>query len=226
MAARILLVDDDPDILILLSRCLEKEGFETVQAKTGKDALNLIKHHKLSLILMDVMLPDMDGLEICRKIRDEVEIPIVLMSAKDSNLDKIIGLELGADDYITKPFNLDEISARIKSHIRRDKRLHKSQGLKKEVLQFGELRISKQTYEVFLEDEKVFLSTKEFQILLYLAEHPNMVLSREQIYAAVWGDDFGDISTVTVHMKNIRTKLKRGKDIIKTVWGAGYRFIG
>ncbi|MFD2670355.1 response regulator transcription factor [Marinicrinis sediminis] len=222
MNHKLLIVDDDQATQALLKSALKREGYEIISTDNGKEALHRCTDPNLSLILLDIMLPDMSGLDICKQIRDQVSVPILIMSARDRHVDKIIGLEFGADDYITKPFNLDEIVARVKSHLRREMRAKSHRST--EVLQFGELTINKETLEVHISGNLIPLSTKEFQILAYLAEHHHRVLSREQIYEAIWGDEFGDLNTVTVHLKNIRLKMDPEHRYIKTVWGAGYKF--
>lgn len=222
----ILIVDDDMDIILLLRKALESEGYLTTYAMNGNEAIRKANDPVLSLILLDIVMPDLNGLNVCKRIRDEISVPIIFLSAKDREIDKIIGLELGADDYITKPFSVDEVIARVKSHLRREKRKKKELD-KNSLLQTGRLTINKDTYEVMVDDIQIMLSTKEFQILLFMVENKNRVLSREQIYEAIWGlNDFGDLNTVTVHLKNIRYKMDPERHYIKTVWGAGYKFIG
>ena len=224
----ILIVDDDKDIVNLLKDILEDEGYKTDHCYNGKDALYKINNNKYDLIILDVMLPDMDGFELCRKVRDKITIPIIFLTAKSKNLDKIIGLEIGGDDYITKPFDDSEIVARVKAHLRREKRNKISVGVQNNnVIEYGDLVLNKNSYEVSLGEAKIELSTREFQILLFLVENSNRVLSREQIYNGVWGhEDYGDINTVTVHIKKLREKLDKEDKYIKTVWGVGYKFIG
>lgn len=224
---RILIADDDHEIVQLITESLEDEGYEVLKAYNGKEVIQTIENQKLSLIILDIMMPEMDGLEVCRKVRNDIAIPIILLSAKDRELDKIIGLEVGADDYITKPFSINELIARVSAHIRREKRHSDSKTNLSGVLKFRNLKINKDKYEVYKNDCIIDLSTKEFQILLYLAENSNRVISREQIYEAIWGNsEYGDINTVTVHIKNLRNKLDQDNQYIKTVWGIGYRFIG
>jgi DNA-binding response OmpR family regulator len=222
---KILLADDDMDILLLLRQAFQLEGFETVFAVNGAEVLKKAKEPGLSMVILDIVMPDVSGLNVCTQIRDELSIPILFLSAKDREIDKIIGLELGADDYNTKPFSVDELVARVKSHLRREARKEKDLR-QSSLLQSGSITINKDTYEVTVNHEPVELSTKEFQILVYMAEHRNRVLSREQIYHAIWGDDFGDLNTVTVHLKNIRIKMDPDRRFIKTMWGAGYKFVG
>lgn len=222
---KILIADDDMDIILLLRKTLESEGYSTAYAMNGNEAVLKATDPELSLILLDIVMPDQNGLNVCRRIRDDISIPIIFLSAKDREIDKIIGLELGADDYITKPFSVDEVIARVKSHLRRESRKKKEID-KHSLLQSGKLTINKDTYDVVVDDRKILLSTKEFQILAYMVENKNRVLSREQIYDAIWGmDEMGDLNTVTVHLKNIRLKMDPERQYIKTVWGAGYKFV-
>jgi len=225
----LLLVDDDRAVNHLISEALTHEGFEVVAANNGIDALKLIGEHAFDLILLDIMMPGMDGLEVCMRIRGQFPGPIVLISGKDRNADKVFGLNLGADDYITKPFEIDELVSRVKAHLRREERSRTAKKSTDGLLSFdgGALAIYKDTYEVYLNQERVDLSTKEFQIIAYLAEHSGKVVSRENIFNAVWGEqDVSDIHTVTVHIKNLRAKIDPGNRYIKTVWGSGYTFTG
>ncbi len=227
IALKILVADDDPEIVRLIGDSLEDEGYEVLSAYDGKQVLEHLDRSDVSLIILDVMMPEMDGLEVCRRVRNEILIPIILLSAKSREIDKVVGLEVGADDYLTKPFSVNELVARVKAHLRREKRNNKA--IKDEtVLGFDDITIHKDKYEVFKNGRKLNLSTKEFQILLYLIENKNLVLSREQIYDAIWGvgSDYCDLNTVTVHIKNLRNKIGPDNDYIKTVWGVGYKFTG
>lgn len=223
---KILVVDDDRDILILLKKRLETEGYEVFTVSEGQEAIRQVKLYNFALIVLDIIMPTMNGLDICKAIRDLVSAPILLLSAKDREIDKVVGLELGADDYITKPFSIDELTARIKSHLRREMRGAKPALSNQKVFQFDDLSINGETYEVSLKGEAVHLSGKELEILLHLVRNKNLVLSREQIYNAVWGyEDGGDINTVTVYLKNIRKKIDPDHKLIKTIWGIGYKFV-
>ncbi|MFC5452498.1 response regulator transcription factor [Paenibacillus aestuarii] len=224
----ILIVDDDPAISILIEKSLSKEGFHTSVAKSGQEALELMRQpENFSLLILDIMMPGMDGFEVCRQIRARFAGPILFLSGKDSEMDRVIGLELGADDYVTKPFMTTELMSRVKAHLRREQRSAMQRKRAQGVMQFEQLTIDKETFDVAKDGERIVLSTKEFQILVYLAENRGRVLSREQIYDAIWGSgEFGDITTVTVHIKNLRDKLDRENTYIKTVWGAGYKFTG
>lgn len=225
---KILVADDDPEIVRLIGDSLEDEGYEVLTAYDGKQVLEQLDRSEVSLIILDVMMPEMDGLEVCRKIRNEIAIPIILLSAKSREIDKVVGLEVGADDYLTKPFSVNELVARVKAHLRREKRNVKAVKNESAIFSFGDLTIHKDKYEVYKNGCKVNLSTKEFQILIYLIENKNLVLSREQIYDAIWGvgSDYCDLNTVTVHIKNLRNKIGPENDYIKTVWGVGYKFTG
>lgn len=227
MEKTILVVDDDRDIVKLITKSLRFEQFEVIPAYSGKEALSILRENHIDFVVLDIMMPEMDGLEVCRNIRNVYNIPILFLSARDRDIDKIIGLEIGADDYMTKPFSIQELTSRIKAHFRKVERLHKewnelSPG--NEVNTSSPLLLNEKTFEAFLDNNKLDLSTKEFQILSFLKNHPNNVLTREQIYENVWGDEYGDLNTVTVHIKNIRKKLGSQYDYIKTIWGIGYKY--
>ncbi len=168
------------------------------------------------------MMPDIDGLEICRRIRETISCPILFVTAKSRTYDTLLGLEMGADDYITKPFVVEELVARVKAHLRREKR---SLQKKSAVLEAGDVRLDLESYDVVVRGEPVSLSLREFQLLGYLCENAGKVLSREQIFQAVWGTDYADIGTVAVNIKNLRGKIDRDGRRIKTVWGVGYKFV-
>ncbi len=225
---KILVADDDQEIVRLIGDSLRDEGYQVIPAYHGKQALELLESSPVSLIILDIMMPEMDGLEVCRKIRNKTGVPIILLSAKGREIDKVVGLEVGADDYLTKPFSINELVARVKAHLRRERRNNRTVKNETGVLVFDDVRIHKDSYEVYKNGRKINLSTKEFQILLYLIENKNLVLSREQIYDAVWGvgSDYCDLNTVTVHIKNLRDKIDPRNDYIKTVWGIGYKFTG
>ncbi|UWG95915.1 response regulator transcription factor [Dehalobacter sp. DCM] len=224
---KILIADDDHEIVNLLSDSLEDEGFEVVKAYDGKEVLRKLAETDLSLVILDVMMPEIDGLEVCRKVRNDIAIPIIILSAKDREIDKVIGLEVGADDYITKPFSIYELVARVNAHLRRERRSSIFSSKISNMLEIGNLSINKETFDVWVDGKKIDLSTREFQILVYLAENHNRVLSREKIYEAIWGDStYGDINTVTVHIKNLRSKIDQHNQYIRTVWGIGYKFTG
>lgn len=230
MEKTVLVADDDRDIVRLISDSLKFEQFKVIPAFSGKEALSFLKESKIDFVVLDIMMPEMDGLEVCRKIRSEYSIPILLLSARDRDMDKIIGLEIGADDYMTKPFSIQELTSRIKAHFRKVDRLYKEwndnkqeKNMKSPTL--SPLILNEKTFEAFLNHQKLELSTKEFQILSFLKNHPNNVVTREQIYENVWGDEYGELNTVTVHIKNIRKKLGEQYDFIKTIWGVGYKYV-
>ncbi|OBZ14742.1 DNA-binding response regulator [Bacillus sp. FJAT-27264] len=234
MLKTILVVDDDRDIVRLITDGLKYEQFDVIAAYSGNQALDYIRLHNIDFVILDIMMPGMDGLEVCRVIREQHNTPILFLSARDREMDKIIGLEIGADDYMTKPFSLHELTSRIKANFRKMERMKKEWESKNTGAQVtshsaaihvkGPLILNEDNLEACLYDSKLDLSTKEFQILLYLFVHPNQVLAREQIYESVWGDEYGEMNTVTVHIKNIRKKLGSFSECIKTVWGIGYKF--
>ncbi|WP_214483411.1 response regulator transcription factor [Bacillus sp. SM2101] len=226
MEKTVLVIDDDKDIVRLIVETLKYERFNTVFAYSGIEAMKMIDKEKIDFVILDIMMPEMDGIEVCKKIRDQHNMPILLLSAKDRDIDKIVGLEVGADDYLTKPFNVHELTARVKAHFRKIGRLKQelSESNPTHSIAKTPLMLNENSYEGFLEGKKLQLSSKEFQILLFFTQHPNQVFSREQIYQRVWGDDFGDLNNVTVHIKNIRKKLGKNHDYIKTIWGVGYKY--
>ena len=225
MKTKILLVDDDPNIRQLVNLYLEKEGFEVVMAARGDDAVRLFKTDPPNLILLDLMLPGMDGWQVCREVRKVSNIPIIMLTAKDETFDKVLGLELGADDYVVKPFDMKELVARIKAVIRRFQQPEASDG--KETV-FPGLTVNISHYTVNYMGRELEMPPKELELLHFLASHPNMVFTREQLLEQVWGYDFfGDSRTVDVHVKRLREKLTEGEKMgwqIKTVWGVGYKF--
>ena len=221
---KILIVDDDRAIAELVSDALEDEGLSTVLAHDGKAALALIQQAQdFSLIILDIMMPEMDGLELCRNVRDLVSCPILFVTAKSRTLDTLVGLEMGADDYIYKPFVVEELVARVKAHLRREDRTHAKPA--SPWLEVGCIRLNQESFEVTKHGAPISLSTREFQLLQYLMENAGRVLSREQIFNAVWGEHYGDIGTVAVNIKNLRTKIDPASEYIKTIWGVGYKFI-
>ena len=221
---KILLVDDDPNIRQLVNLYLEKEGFEVVMADRGDEALKLFRESPPSLILLDVMLPGMDGWQVCREVRKTSNIPIIMLTAKDETFDKVLGLELGADDYVVKPFDMKELVARIKAVSRR----FQAAETPDRELSFPGLTININQYSVKYMGRELEMPPKELELLYFLASHPGMVFTREQLLEQVWGYDyFGDSRTVDVHVKRLREKLTEGEQLgwmIKTVWGVGYKF--
>ncbi|MDD6040890.1 MAG: response regulator transcription factor [Clostridia bacterium] len=225
---RILLVDDDPNISHLVRLYLEKEGFAVSEAARGDTALETFHKELPALVLLDVMLPGLDGLQVLKEIRKTSKVPVIMLTAKDETFDKVLGLELGADDYITKPFETKELVARVKAVLRRAPAAEEKPADNDDTLRFPQLTISLSRYEVTYEGRELEMPPKELEVLYYLASHPNMVFTREQLLERVWGFDFfGDSRTVDVHIKRLREKLpeceKYGWEI-HTVWRVGYKF--
>lgn len=220
---KILIVDDDNDIAELESYILKEEGFETVIKNTGEDALEEIDKTNFDLILMDIMMPGISGIELCAKIREKVSCSIIFVTAKSNLVDKMVGFEIGGDDYITKPFENQELVSRVKAHLRKDKRNLRTNN--SNIIKIGEIELNKESFEVKKNNEKIDLSTREFELLKYLMENKGIVLSKAQIFDAVWGSNFGEISTVAVNIKNLRDKLDKEEKYIITVWGYGYKFV-
>ena len=220
---RILIADDDQSIAALIADNLQLEGFETVIMHSGDAALSALQSgDRFDLVLLDIMMPGADGLQVLRQVRDKLKCPILLVTAKSRTTDAIVGLEMGADDYIRKPFSVEELIAKVKAHIRRDKRQEKSA---LDAVTFGELTIYRESYEVTKAGEPVTLTTREFQLLCYLYDNRGKVLTREQIFDSVWGMEYFDLGSVTVTIKALRDKLDPESRYIKTVWGVGYKFV-
>ena len=225
---KILIVDDDEDISELISLYLVKECFDTKRAEDGDVAIRLFKEYQPDLILLDIMLPGKDGFEICKEIRKEKKVPILMVSAKKDDIDKIRGLGLGADDYLSKPFSPSELVARVKAHLARYERLVNSSDERNSFIDVRGIRIDRTARRIFIHDEEKSFTTKEFDLLTFLADNPNHVYSKEDLFKEVWGmDSVGDIATVTVHIKKIREKIEEdttNPQYIETIWGVGYRF--
>ena len=222
----ILLIDDDPNISHLVQLYLEKEGFEVQLALRGDEGLAAFKRQPPNLLLLDVMLPGMDGWQVCRAVRQFSSIPIIMLTAKDETFDKVLGLELGADDYLTKPFEPKELIARIKAVLRRTQ--PSSAEEKGDAISFPNLTVSLSQYEVHYQGKLIEMPPKELEVLHFLASNANLVFTRDQLLEKVWGYDFfGDSRTVDVHIKRVREKLPGCEDFgwqIRTVWGVGYKF--
>lgn len=220
----ILIVDDDNNICELLRLYLEKEGFDTVVANDGKRAVSLEKEQKPDLVLLDIMLPELDGWQVCREIRKNSDTPIIMLTAKSETFDKILGLELGADDYISKPFESKEVIARVKAVLRRT--APDTQNDIKEV-KYENLTVNLTNYEMIVNGQRVDTPPKELELIYHLASNPNRVFTRDRLLDEVWGFDYyGDSRTVDVHVKRLREKLENVSDKweLKTVWGVGYKF--
>lgn len=220
---KILIIDDDNDIAELEAYLLKNEGFEIVTSNSGEDALEKIDKEKFDLILMDIMMPGISGVELCAKIREKILCPIIFVTAKGNLVDKMVGFEVGADDYITKPFENQELVSRVKAHLRRDKRIRNQNN--GNIIKVGDIELNKESFEVKKDGKKVNLSTREFELLKYLMENRGIVLSKNQIFDAVWGSNYGEISTVAVNIKNLRDKIDKEEKYIITVWGYGYKFV-
>lgn len=222
---KILVVDDDVNICELLRLYLEKDGFEVVVANDGNEALKCEQIHKPDLILLDIMLPLLDGWQVCREIRKTSNVPIIMLTAKGETFDKVLGLELGADDYVTKPFETKEVIARIKAVLRRMSDSEKPDNNKE--VRYDKLRINLTNYELVVNGERIDTPPKELELIYHLASNPNRVYTRDQLLDEVWGFDYyGDSRTVDVHVKRLREKLEgvSEKWSLKTVWGVGYKF--
>lgn len=230
---KILIIEDDKNISALERDYLEVNGYEVSIEGDGKNGLKVALENDFNLIILDIMLPGMDGFEICRAIRKEKEIPILLVSAKKEDIDKIRGLGIGADDYIVKPFSPSELVARVTAHISRFERLTAHTGIdneKSDIIETGGLMIDRKARRVFVDGNEITLANKEFDLLVFLASNPNVVYSKDALFDKIWGfDSIGETSTVTVHINRIREKIEKDMSnpcYIETVWGAGYRFKG
>lgn len=225
---RILIIEDEQKIAELERDYLEMEGFEVVIVNDGKMGLELALQENFDLLILDLMLPGLDGFNVCREIRKVKDLSIIMVTAKGENIDTIRGLGLGADDYMTKPFNPQELVARVKSHIRRYDLLTSKRQHKSHEINLGALRIEIDARRVYINDKEVIFTTKEFDTLLLLAENPNIVFEKSAIFERIWGlDSVGDLATVAVHIRRIREKIEEDPAnpvYIETVWGAGYRF--
>lgn len=224
MNSKILIVDDESNIVELIRLYLEKEGFSTVSARDGNDALARFKAEAPDLIILDIMIPEPDGWQVCREIRRSSNVPIIMLTAKSETFDKVLGLELGADDYLTKPFEAKELVARVKAVLRRSDSKEASRSNK---ISYKNLSVNIDNYELSICDKIVDVPPKELELLYFLASNPNRVYTREQLLEEVWGFDyFGDSRTVDVHIKRLREKLEgiEGNWQLKTVWGVGYKF--
>lgn len=220
----VLVVDDEKTLVKALSFNLEKEGFRVEQAYDGEEALQKVFDLKPDIVVLDLMLPEVDGFEVCRRIRKKLEVPIIMLTARSEDIDKVLGLELGADDYLTKPFNSRELVARIKAILRRST---VRDGEAKKVIQIGKLHVDLLQHRARIDGQEISLTSKEFALLSYLAANAGNVYSREQLLEQVWGYDYyGDVRTVDVHIRHLREKLEKNPgnpEYIITVWGTGYK---
>lgn len=227
MNKKILIVDDEKNIVDILKFNLKKEGFTTIEAYDGEQAIEMALAEKPDLILLDVMLPKMDGFTVCRKLRQSISTPILMLTAKEEEVDKVLGLELGADDYITKPFSQRELMARVKSNIRRSS-LEENDAIKGSMIKCGLLVIDVDRYEVKREESTIELTLREFELVKFLAMHPGQIFSRENLLEKVWGYEYyGDVRTVDVTIRRVREKLEKDPancEYIMTKRGVGYYF--
>ena len=217
----ILVVDDEQNIIELATMYLEQEGFRVISARDGQAALDRVKADRPALVVLDLMLPKIDGWQVCKKIRADSDLPIIMLTARDDDVDKIVGLEIGADDYMTKPFNPREMVARVKAILRRTEPRRPEQA---GPVHIGNVTIDPARRSVHASDAQIDLRTKEFDLLMVLAENEGIVLSREKLLDLVWGFDFyGQTRTVDVHVAHLRNKLEGSNVTIETVWGVGYK---
>ena len=226
--SKILIVEDEVAIAELEKDYLELSGFDVVMQHTGDAGLKAALNEDFNLIILDLMLPNVDGFEICKKVREKKNTPIIMVSAKKEDIDKIRGLGLGADDYMTKPFSPSELVARVKAHLARYERLVGSGVKANEIIEIRGIKIDKTARRVYVNGEEKAFTTKEFDLLTFLAENPNHVFTKEELFNKIWDmESIGDIATVTVHIKNIREKIEFNTSkpqYIETIWGVGYRF--
>ena len=234
MAEKLLVVEDEPALLETLVYNLTKHGYQVETAMDGQSAVDKARSFTPDMIILDIMLPVMDGFEVCRLLRKEMNVPILMLTARDDEIDRVIGLEMGADDYMTKPFSMREFLARVKAHLRRERLIREEidteATLLKETIRFGNLTLDLTRREVLLEDKPLSLKPKEFDLLLFLARHRGQVLSRDLVLERVWGWEFtGGSRTVDVHVRWLREKIEKNPaepERIVTVRGTGYRFEG
>lgn len=226
--SRILIIEDDEAIAEIEKDYLELSDFKVFVEYDGEKGLEKALNESFDLIILDLMLPEIDGFEVCKKIRESKDIPIIMVSAKKEDIDKIRGLGMGADDYLTKPFSPSELVARVKAHLSRYARLVGICTVKNNCIKIRDLEIDKTARRVFIKGNEIIFTTKEFDLLVYLADNPNRVFSKEALFRSVWEmESVGDIATVTVHIKKIREKIEddtSNPKYIETIWGVGYRF--
>jgi len=226
--SKILIIEDEAEIADLEKDYLEINEYNVTIENAGDTGLSRALQEDYDLVILDLMLPGMDGFEVCKKIREVKNIPIIMVSAKKDDIDKIRGLGLGADDYMTKPFSPSELVARVKAHLSRYNRLVGSQSKENDIIEIRGIRIDKTARRVYIDGEEKAFTTKEFDLLTFLAENPNHVYTKEELFREIWDmDSIGDIATVTVHIKKIREKIEYDTakpQYIETIWGVGYRF--
>ena len=226
--SKILIIEDETAIADLERDYLELSGFEVQIENSGDGGLARALQEEFDLLILDLMLPGLDGFEICRKIREKKNLPIIMVSAKKDDIDKIRGLGLGADDYMTKPFSPSELVARVKAHLARYERLVNSNVQENDIVEIRGIKIDKTARRVWIDGEEKNFTTKEFDLLTFLAQNPNHVFTKEELFKEIWDmESIGDIATVTVHIKKIREKIEKQSSkpqYIETIWGVGYRF--
>ena len=226
--SKVLIIEDEQEIAELEKDYLELSGFEVTIENTGDGGLVKALSEDFNIVILDLMLPGIDGFDVCKKIRDEKQIPILMVSAKKDDIDKIRGLGLGADDYMTKPFSPSELVARVKAHLARYDALVTTHKKANDVIEIRGIKIDKTARRVYVDGEEKQFTSKEFDLLTFLAENPNHVYSKEELFKEIWDmDSIGDIATVTVHIKKIREKIEidsANPQYIETIWGVGYRF--
>lgn len=226
--SRILIIEDEEAIADLEKDYLELSDFDVTIEHDGEEGLKQALSGDYGLIILDLMLPGMDGFEVCKHIREKKDVPVIMVSAKKDDIDKIRGLGLGADDYLTKPFSPSELVARVKAHLSRYSRLVGNNAKKNDIIEIRELKIDKTARRIFIDGVEKPFTTKEFDLLTFLAENPNHVFSKEELFRQIWNmESVGDIATVTVHIKKIREKIEydtSNPQYIETIWGVGYRF--
>ncbi|MBC5647713.1 response regulator transcription factor [Christensenella tenuis] len=216
---KLLIVDDDPYLRSLVRTYAENEEFECLEAENGRVALDIAGLEPIDIIVLDIMMPEMGGYEALAKLRESSDVPVILLTARSEEYDKLYGFNLGADDYVPKPFSPKELMARVKAVLKRGR------AIQDESLEFGLLKIGKRSHLVTVNEETVILTPKEFDLLIFLAENPNIVMDRDTLLKKVWGYDyFGDSRTVDTHIKSLRDRLGNCRKMIKTVWGVGYKF--
>lgn len=218
----VLIVDDEKFIVKGLRHSLERQGYNVFAAYNGVEAMTIIEEHKIDFIILDLMLPDTDGMILCKKIRKEHDMPILMLTAKDGDYDKILGFEFGADDYMTKPFNTLELLARMKAIVRRVERYEKD-----ETIEIADLTINRSERRVYIKGKEINLTSKEFEMLYLLANNPGRVFTREEIFRQVWDEEAFDVRTIDVHIRNLREKIEldgSNPKYIMTKWGVGYYF--
>ena len=228
MPAKILVADDEPNIVKLLRLYLREEGYEIISARNGREALERFRAESPDLVLLDLMMPELGGLDVCTEIRRESDVPVIMLTARTDDVDKIVGLEMGADDYIAKPFNPREVVARVKANLRRRDwdRAAGDEKPERSPVTIADLTLDASSRDVLVAGERVRLRQREFDLLEAFMLHPNVAMDRERLLSMVWGEDFyGDARTIDVHVAWLRDKLKKARPKIETVWGVGYKLV-